>query len=150
MFRSLSMIFATGVALLGVTAAQAGTHWSVDINVPVPGIVVANGAYYVSEPPPVYYAPAPTVRYAPVPVYDAPPVYVEPQGVYSNERSVYGVQYRADPYRAWDGDRDHHWEQRREFERARWEHTRHEAEDRHWGRGEQGHDDGNAGRWYHD
>ena len=63
MFRLLSMIFAAGVALFGATAAQAGTRWSVFINLPVPGVVVKNGGYYVSEPRPVYYAPAPSVRY---------------------------------------------------------------------------------------
>ena len=52
MFRPLSMIFAAGVALLGATAAHAGTHWSVGINLPVPGVVVTNGGYYVSEPVP--------------------------------------------------------------------------------------------------
>lgn len=75
MFRSLSMSFAASVTLLGATA-PAGTHWSVDINVPVRRVVVTNCGYYATEPAPVYYAPAPTVRYAPVPVYDAPPVYV--------------------------------------------------------------------------
>jgi hypothetical protein len=44
MFRPLSMIFAARVALLRATAAHAGTHWSVGINLPVPGVVVTNGA----------------------------------------------------------------------------------------------------------
>jgi hypothetical protein len=144
------MIFAASVALLGATAAHAGTHWAVGINVPVPGIVVTNGSYYVSEPAPVYYTPAPTVRYAPVPFYDAPPVYVAPQVVYSNEQPVYEVPYRAELYRTWNGDRDSRWEQHREFERARWERARHEREEQHWNRGQHGHDDGNAGRWHHD
>lgn len=150
MFRPLSMIFAAGLALLGATAAHAGTHWSVGINMPVPGVVVTNGGYYVAEPAPVYYAPAPTVRYAPVPVYDAPPAYVPPQVVYTNEQPVYEVPYRAEPYRAWYGDRYSHWERHREFERARWEHARHEHEERHWDRGEHRRDDGDSHRWRHD
>lgn len=150
MFRSLSLIFSASVALFGATAAHAGTHWSVGINVPVPGVVVTNGGYYVSEPAPVYYAPVPTVRYAPAPVYDAPPVYVAPRGVYSIEQPVYEVPYRAEPYRAWDGDRYSHWERHRDFERARWEHARHERGERHWDRGEHRRDDGDAGRWHHD
>lgn len=141
MFRSLSLIFAAGVALFGATAAHAGTHWSVGINLPVPGVVVTNGGYYVSEPQPVYYAPAPLVRYAPVPVYEAPPVYVAPQVVYSNEQPDYEVPYRAEPYRVWNGDRHSQWEQHREFERARWEHARREHDEHRWGRGEHGHDD---------
>ena len=152
MFRPVSMIFAAGVALLGATAAHAGVHWSVGINLPVPGVAVNNGDYYVSEPAPVYYAPAPTVRYAPVPVpvYDAPPAYVPPQVVYSNEQPVYEVPYRAQPYRAWDGDRYSHWEQHREFERARWKHARHEREEHRWDRDDPRRGDGDAGRWYRD
>ena len=150
MFRPLSMIFAAGVALLGATAAHAGTHWSVGINVPVAGVVVTNGGYYVSEPAPVYYAPVPTVRYAPVPIYDAQPAYVTPQVVYSNEQPVYQAPYRAEPFRSWDGDRDSRWEGRRAFERARWEHIRHDREEQHWDRGEHRRDDGDAGRRHHD
>ncbi len=150
MFRSLSMIFAAGVALLGATAAHAGTHWSVGINVPVPGVVVTNGGYYVSEPAPLYYAPAPTVRYAPVPVYEAPPAYVTPQGVYSNEQPVYDVAYSAERNRVWNGDRDSRWQEHREFEHARWEHARREREEQHWDRGEHRRDDGNTRRWHHD
>jgi hypothetical protein len=109
-----------------------------------------NGGYYVSEPPPVYYAPAPAVRYAPVPVYDVPPVYGARQFDYSSEQSVYEVPHPAQRFRAWDGDRNSGWERHREFERARWEQARHEREERHWYRGENRHDDGDAGRWHHD
>jgi len=150
MFRSLSLIFAAGLALMGATAAHAGTHWSIGIAVPVPGVVVTNGGYSVQEPAPVYYAPVPAVRYAPVPVYVAPPAYTAPQVVYPNEQPVYEVPYRAAPYRAWDGDRYSRWERYREFERARWEHARHEHEERHWDRGEHGYDDGDSRRWHHD
>lgn len=150
MFRPLSMIFAAAVAAFGATAANAGTHWSIGFNLPVPGIVVTNGGYYVSETAPVYYAPAPVMRYAPVPVYEAPPVYGAPQVVYSNEQPVYQVPYRAEPYRAWDGDRYPHWERHRELERARWEHTRREREERHWGRGDHRHDDGDGRQWHRD
>ena len=150
MFRPLSIIFAAGMALFGTTAAHADTHWSVGINLPAPGVVVTNGGYYVSEPQPVYYAPAPVVRYAPVPVYEAPPRYVAPRVVYSNEQPAYEVQYGAEPYRAWNGDRDTRWEQHREFERARWEHARREHDEHHWERGEHGRDDGDAHRWHRD
>ena len=150
MFRPLSIICAAGVALLGATAAHAGTHWSVGINLPVPDVVVTNGGYYVSEPVPVYYAPAPTVRYAPVPVYDARPAYVTPQVVYSNEQPVYEVPYRTEPYRVWDGDRYSRWERHREFERARWEHARQEHEERHRDRGQHWPDHGDSHRWGRD
>jgi hypothetical protein len=151
MFRPLSMIFAASAALMVASAAHAGTHWSVGINLAVPGVVVTNGGYYVSEPAaPVYYAPAPVVRYAPVPVYAAPPAYVTPQVVYSSEQAIYEVPYRAESYRAWDGDRYSHLERHRRFERARWEHTRRGREEERRGRGEHWRDDGDAGRRHHD
>ena len=145
MFRPLPIILAASVALLGATVAHAGTHWSVGINLPVPSVVLTNGGYYASEPTPVYYAPVPAVRYAPV--YDAPPAYVAPRVVYSNEQPIYEAPYRAEAYGSWGGDR---WERRREFERARWEHARHGREDERRGRGEHRRDDGDARRWHHD
>lgn len=150
MFRSLSMIFVASAALMGAAAAHAGTHWSVGINLAVPGVVVTNGGYYVPEPAPVYYAPAPVVRYAPVPVYAAPPAYVAPQVVYSNVQPIYEVPYRAEPYRAWDADRYSHWERHRGFERARWEHARHGREEGRRGRGGPWRDDGDARQRHHD
>lgn len=104
------------VALLAVGAtlaagtAEAGVHWSVGINLPVPPLPV------IVAPAPVYSAPVP-VYSAPVPVYSAPaPVYYEPAPV------VYGRPYpvyvRPAPvvypryYRGWhDHDRGR-WEQR--------------------------------------
>lgn len=150
MFRPLSMIFAARVALLGATAAHAGTHWSVGHQPARSWRCGDEWGYYVSEPPPVYYAPAPAVRYAPVPVYDAPPAYVPPQVVYSNEQPIYEAPYRAAPYRAWGGGRYSQWERHRELERARWEHARHEREEERWGRGEHRRNDGDGGRWHHD
>jgi hypothetical protein len=90
------------------------------------------------------------MRYAPVPAYEASPSYVAPQIVYSNEQPVYEVPYRVEPYRTWDGHRDRHWEQRRECERTRWEHARHDRDEQHWDRGEHRRDEGDAGRWHHD
>ena len=137
-FRSI--VFATiaaGATLFGA-AAHAGTHWSVGINVPVPGLVVSNGGYYAEAPAPVYYAPAPAPRYvAPEVYYEAPRVYASPRVVYSAPEVVY-----RESYRGWAGDRDSRWERHREFERARWEHERREHE------GDRGDADGR--RWHRD
>lgn len=150
MFRPLSMIFAAAVAVFGATAANAGTHWSIGVNLPVPGIVVTNGGYYVSEPAPVYYAPAPVMRYAPVPVYEAPPVYVQPEVVYPYEQRVYEVPYRVEPYHAWDEERDSRWERHREFERGRWANARHERKVHRWDRDDHRQGDNETGRWRRD
>lgn len=149
MIRPLAMIVVAGMALLGATAADAGTHWSVDINLPAPSVLVTNGGYYVSQLPPVYYVPVPTARYSPAPVNFAPPVYAAPQGVYSNERPVYEAPYRTEPYRASDGDRYSRWERHREIERARWERTRHD-EQRRWDRDEHGRDHRDSDQWWYD
>ena len=130
LLRTILATLTAGTALFGATAAHAGTHWSVGINLPVPGLVVSNGGYY-AEPAPVYYAPVP--RYvAHEPYYEAPRVYTPPQVVYSPPEVVY-----RDSYRGWTGDRDSRWERRREFERTRWEHERREhrrddGDDHHW------------------
>jgi len=146
MRRPLLAVIAASTALLGAAAAHADTHWSVGINVPVAGVVVSNGGYYVQEPVPVYYAPVPEVRYAPVsryyvvpePYYGAPRVYAPGPVVYAEPRVVYQV-----PYRSWTADRDARWERHREFEHVRWEQERHE----HRGHG---HDDGDSHRWHRD
>ena len=118
LLRTFLATIAAGTALFGATVAHAGTHWSVGISLPIPGVVVSNGGYY-AEPAPVYYAPVP--RYvAAEPYYEAPRAYAPPRAVYSPE-----VVYR-DSYRGWTGDRDSRWERRRGFERARWEHERRE------------------------
>ena len=151
MRRSLLAALAASAALLGAASAHAGTHWSVGINLPVPGIVVSNGGYYAQEPAPVYYvpapevrySPAPVVRYAPVPRYAAPDPYCEPQRVdgppvvYSESEVVYET-----PYRAWRGDRDDRWERRREVQRARWEQARHDRWERR--------DEDDSRRWRRD
>ena len=50
MIRSLLVAaVAAGASLFGA-AAHAGTHWSVGINLPVPGLVVSNGGYYADAP----------------------------------------------------------------------------------------------------
>ena len=97
-------------ALLGATAAHAGTHWSVGIgiNVPPVGVIVDNGPRYV-EPAPVYYAPPPPV-YVPAPRYYPREVYYAPP-----PRVVYDVSYRDrrwDDRRDWrrDHDRRDHWD----------------------------------------
>jgi len=139
-FRSIAFAaIAVGATLFGA-AAHAGTHWSVGINVPVPGLAVSNGGYYADTPAPapVYYAPVPAPRYvAPEAYYEAPRVYAPPRVVYSAPEVVY-----LESYWGWAGDRDSRWERHREFERARWEHERREHE------GDRG--DGDGRRWHRD
>jgi hypothetical protein len=108
--RTLATLAVAGAALLGATAAQAGTHWSIGINVPLAGVVVSNGVRYV-EPAPVYYEPAP-VYYAPAPRYVEREVYYAPP---PPPRVVYETTYRE---RRWEGRDD-----------RRWEHERHERRD---------------------
>lgn len=111
-------------ALLGSSAAHAGTHWSIGISLPPVGVVVADPpAYAVREPARVYYAPAPVYVVPPAPryvervVYDVPP----PRVVYDTgyrercpgerwdrrweRRHAHGHDRRWDDH-AWDGDRD--------------------------------------------
>ncbi len=146
MFRTLSMILAVVIAACGASAANAGTHWSVEINVPVQRVWVPNGGYHVSGPARVYDAPVPVVRSVPRPVYFAPPVYVPSVPVYVDEPVVYEAPYRVAAYGAGYDLRGSHWERRRPFEHARWERARHEREERQWDRA--GRRDG--GRWQHD
>ena len=141
MFRPLSILFAAGVALFGATAAHAGTHWSVGINLPVPGVIIAGngGGYgYYRDAEPVYYEPAPAVRYAPIPVYGAP---------------SYAPRYGYEPRRI---EYDHRWERHRAWERARFERSRDGRDGRGWHRGDdrRGDDhrrgDGDGRRWQRD
>jgi hypothetical protein len=112
MLRSLFATTLATAALLGATAAQAGTHWSVGINLPLNGVVVSNGVRYV-EPAPVYYAPPPVI-YAPAPRYVQRDVYYAPP-----PRVVYETSYRD---RRWNG-RDDHGQGRRDNDRHdRWDH----------------------------
>ena len=93
------IIFALAVAgtLLSAGAARAGgVQWSVDINLPVPGLVITGAPYY-REPVRVYapvpaYAPAP-VYYEPEPVYAPAPVYYQPEPVYVQPPPVYYPRY---------------------------------------------------------
>lgn len=110
MLRSILAGLAATAALLGATAAHAGTHWSIGINVPLPGVVVSNGGRYI-EPAPVYYAPPPVV-YVPAPRYVEREVYYAPPP----PRVVYETSYRD---RRWSG-RDGYWEGRRDHDH-RWD-----------------------------
>lgn len=102
MIRSVIAGLAASAALLAAGAAHAGTHWSIGINVPLPGVAVSSGGYYV-EPAPVYYAPPP-----PPPVYVPAPRYVERDVYYAPlPRIVYETTYRD---RRWD---DRRWDDRR-------------------------------------
>lgn len=112
MLRSILAATLTTAALLGSGAAQAGTHWSIGINLPVPAVVVAESPRYVVQPAPVYYAPPPVV-YAPAPRYVEREVYYAPP-----PRIVYETAYRE---RRWDR-REEHWhrEHERREHRDRW------------------------------
>ena len=145
MLRPVLAVIAASATMLGATAAHAGTHWSVGINVPVAGIVVSNGGgYYVQEPAPFYYVPAPEVRYAPVPRYVAPEPYYEDPRAYAPSvlRPVPEVAYDV-PDPGWRRDRQSRWEERRELQHARWEHERHDH--RHH---ERERNDGDSQRWH--
>jgi hypothetical protein len=110
MLRPILVALATGAALFGATAAQAGTHWSigVGINLPAPAVVVADNVGY-AEPAPVYYAPPPpVVTYVPAPRYVYRDAYYAPA-----PQVVYEPAYRG---RRW-GDRDDDWQWRRQHER---------------------------------
>jgi hypothetical protein len=129
MIRSYFLAVVTaGASLFGATAAHAGTHWAVGINLPVPGLVVSNGGYYEYAPAPVSYVPVPAPRLVEPPAYyEAPRVYAPPRLVYSQPEFVYQGSYRG-------------WERHREYERARWEHERREHRT----------DDGDGRRWHRD
>ena len=97
-------------AFFAVASANAGTNWSVGINVPgVEGGVVAPGPVYY-EPPPVYYQPAPPVYYRPPPpvYYRPPPVYYRPAPVYYGPPAFYesGDRWRDRHHRRDGDDRD--------------------------------------------
>ncbi|MGQ3053739.1 MAG: hypothetical protein ACT6S0_18335 [Roseateles sp.] len=120
MLRSFLAALLTGAALLGAPAAQAGTQWSIGINVPAAGVVVSNGSRYYIEPAPVYYAPPPVVYHAPRHHHVHRHVYVPAP------RVVYQTSYRGD--RRWDrhdghrhGDRGHG---RRDRDDHRWDSDR--------------------------
>lgn len=127
MLRSVLVTLATGAAMLGATAAHAGTHWSVGIglNLPPADIVVTNGGRYV-EPAPVYYAPPPVV-YAPPPVVYAPaPRYIERDVYYAPPpRVVYETSYRE---RRWD-DRNDYWRRDHGRYEHRWDRHDHDRDD---------------------
>ena len=117
MLRPILVALTASAALLGATAAHAGTRWSIGINVPLPGVVVANGGYYEPAPAPVYYEPAP-VYYAPPPVRYYEPRYVRRDVYYAPPRVVY--EHR------WDGGRGNRWEPRRD---DHWDHRDHGRDD---------------------
>jgi hypothetical protein len=108
--RTLATVIASA-ALLGATAAHAGTHWSIGINVPLAGVVVSDGRYV--EPAPVYYAPPPVV-YAPAPRYVEREVYYAPP---PPPRVIYETTYRERRWddRRWERERhEHRWDDRRD------------------------------------
>jgi hypothetical protein len=113
MLRSLTAaVIVAGTALFGAPAAQAETYWSIGINLPPAGVVVANAPRYpVYEAAPVYYAPAP--RYVQREIYYAPP----------------RVVYEAPRHRHWHHHHHRHerWESRRGPERHE-----HRWDDRRW------------------
>ena len=119
MLRPILATLIAGAALLGATAAQAGTSWSIGISLPPADFVVSNAPRYYAEPAPVYYSPAPVVRYAPAPRYERDVYYAPaPRVVY--ERSYHDRRWDRRNDR-WDGHRDHDRHDR---------HDRHDHRDR--------------------
>jgi hypothetical protein len=119
MLRRTVAILATVSALLGATAAQAGTSWSIGINLPGAGVVVSDGPrHYVREVTPVYYTPAPVVRYAPRyverEVYYVPP----PRVVYERHHRHHHVHHRHD--HRWADRRHDRRDDRRDERRNDW------------------------------
>lgn len=106
MIRQALVALATGATLFGATAAQAGTSWSIGINLPPADVYVSNGPRYY-EPAPVYYEPAPVVRYVPAPRY------VERNYYYAPPRVVYEQPHH---HHGWDRRNDH-WDNRRDNDR---------------------------------
>lgn len=85
--RTVFKLAAAGLVAAGAltvaASANAGTSWSVGIN--VPGVVVSEPAPVYYEPAPVYTHPAPTYYQAPRPVYSVPPpVYYDPAARWEN------------------------------------------------------------------
>ncbi|MFG6466939.1 hypothetical protein [Roseateles sp. BYS87W] len=113
MFRHALVTLATGTALLGAAAAQAGTHWSIGISLPATGVYVTDAPRYMA-PPPVYYAPPPVV-YAPAPRYvEREVVYVAPPPV------IYERPHHHRHHHHWREERaerdDWRWRERREYD----------------------------------
>ncbi|RZJ05185.1 MAG: hypothetical protein EOP39_20210 [Rubrivivax sp.] len=111
MLRHILATTLAGAALLGATAAQAGTNWSVGIGISLPpaDIVVSNGGRYVDRN--VYYAPPPVV-YAPAPRYVERDVYYAPAPRVVYERSYHDRWDRRDDH--WRRDHDRRGHDRRE------------------------------------
>lgn len=136
---------AAGTLLSAGAARAADVHWSLGINLPVPGLVITGAPYY-REPVRVYapvpaYAPAP-VYYQPEPVYYQPePVYVQPEPVYYPRHPQWRHHYRPAPvvvevpsYQpGWQAVTYPRYRDERREDRHEWRHEeRHE--DRHDGR----------------
>jgi len=119
MIRKLVAASLATAALAGATAAHAGTHWSIGINLPVAGVVVSDGRYI--EPAPVYYAPPPPppqVVYVPAPRYVEREVYYAPP---PPPRVIYEASYRDRrcEERRWERERrEHRWADRRDDDRS--------------------------------
>ena len=113
MLRPILAAMVASAALLGANAAQAGTHWSIGINLPPAGIVVSDGGRYY-EPAPAYYAPPPVVY--------APPRYVERDVYYAPApRVIYETSYRD---RRWNGRDDRRQWRQSERHEHRWDRDR--------------------------
>ncbi len=108
MNKPIILALAVAGTLLSAGAARAGgVQWSVDINLPVPGLVITGAPYYreparvytpapVYVPAPVYYEPEPA--YAPAPAYYQPaPRYVQPAPVYYPSQPQWRRHYRPAP-----------------------------------------------------
>jgi len=120
MLRPILATLIAGATLLGATAAQAGTNWSIGISLPPADFVVSNAPRYYAEPAPVYYSPPP-VYYAPAPRYVQRDVYYAPA-----PRVVYERSYGDRRWDRHDDRRNDHWDGRRDNDR----HDRHDHRDR--------------------
>ena len=134
MLRPLIIVIATGAALLGANAAQAGsTHWSVGVDGPGASVYVSDaarglqlGVALYAGTPPVY----------PVPLYGAPAAaYVPTRAGDAVPALFYGERYGGRR----DGDAAR-WERRREDAIAREDHARQERGAR-WARNDDRRDD---------
>jgi hypothetical protein len=96
-------------ALFTAASANAGTSWSIGVN--LPGVLVNEPAPgYYDEPAPVYSRPAPSYYQPAQPVYSVPaPIYYEPGSRWEERRAQRWEERRAE---------------RREWRRRQWERER--------------------------
>ena len=115
--KRLIALAITVLASIGSSAVQAGTHWSIGIDI-APPVVYAPVPMYVPAPayapPPVYYDEPRVLYQAPRPVYQPPPVYYYPPQYYQGPTVIYGPPVYE--RRGWYGHRrehDHEWDDHR-------------------------------------